>query len=299
MNQICKKTLRANFFLPKAQIPAKLILRLTVISALLATIVLAPTALATTRTVPTDFLTIQEALDASTTGDTVLVLQGFYSGSGNVELDFHGKSMTLRGDTAGFGAIIGCNRTARAFVMQSGENSATVIENLDIQDGFATGIDFAGDTLFVGGAVLCVFNSSPTFRNCVFENCTADNGGAVFCAFNSNPRFEHCEFLGNAAIDPTDLSTEIGYGGALLSFDSGPTFVDCDFSLNSATYDGGAIYCDSLADVTVENSVFDGNQVGDGGAGIACFHGSATVTGCDFLNNETYATPGAGSAVVP
>ena len=44
--------------------------------------------LAATTNVPGDFATIQEGIDASITGDTVIVASGIYRGDGNRDLEF-------------------------------------------------------------------------------------------------------------------------------------------------------------------------------------------------------------------
>ena len=54
-------------------------------------------AAAVLRHVPSrDYPTIQSAIDAAVNGDMVVVCPGIYTGTGNVNLDFGGKAITVR-----------------------------------------------------------------------------------------------------------------------------------------------------------------------------------------------------------
>jgi len=44
------------------------------------------------------FDAIQEAIDAASSGDTVIIMRGDYTGEGNRDLDFDGKAITVRGE---------------------------------------------------------------------------------------------------------------------------------------------------------------------------------------------------------
>lgn len=60
---------------------------------LLAASTLAPAA---TRLVPSQYPTIQAAIDACVDGDAVIVAPGTYTGPGNRDIDFAGKAVTVR-----------------------------------------------------------------------------------------------------------------------------------------------------------------------------------------------------------
>lgn len=61
--------------------------------------------------VPSDYPTIQAALDASTDGDTVLVAPGIYTGEGNRDIDFKGKAITVKSEKDPQTCIIDCQGT--------------------------------------------------------------------------------------------------------------------------------------------------------------------------------------------
>jgi len=98
--------------------------------------------------------------------------------------------------------------------------------------GELRGFQIAGET---NGDVsaLTLADSSPTVRDCVFENAHAVHGGAVY-AQDSAARFESCQFVSN--------SSELG-GGAVYATGrrAFPSFSACSFEQNRAGDAGGAI----------------------------------------------------------
>jgi len=122
-----------------------------------------------------DYLTIQEGINAAVDGDTVLVLDGTYTGPGNRDLDFGGKAITVRSENGPDNCIIDCEgRQAdphRGFFFYSGETTAAVVDGFTIQNGYARS---EGECGTIGGGILCMF-SNPTIANCtIIGNTAAD-----------------------------------------------------------------------------------------------------------------------------
>ena len=118
---------------------------------------------------------IQEGIDASSNGDTVLVADGTYTGTGNRDLDFGGKSITVRSENGPDNCIIDCEGTYgyryRGFYFHSGEGPYSVVQGLTIQNGFED----------VGGGIYCE-NAAPTIsHNIVTHNEATVYGGGICC----------------------------------------------------------------------------------------------------------------------
>ncbi len=98
-------------------------------------LVVAAFAQAATIRVPWNYPTIQQAIDAAQTGDTVLVSDGIYTGEGNKNLDFKGKKITVTSLNGPASTIIDCEGSGRAFYFHSGETPDSVLSRFTIRNG--------------------------------------------------------------------------------------------------------------------------------------------------------------------
>ncbi|HEX6790471.1 MAG TPA: hypothetical protein VF247_04095 [Candidatus Krumholzibacteria bacterium] len=275
-----------------------------------------------------DYPTIQAAIDASISGDTISLDNGRYDGPGNVNLDFGGRNLVLRGNSGDpINCIVGnYDQSAsdyRGFWFHSNETSAAAVENIMITNARAS---YGG-----GGGVLCE-GASPTFRNVIFDanrtNAVGSHGGSptfVDCVFQGNldggafftagaPRLVRCVFAWNyidgrgAGVSAwysnltVDSCVFIGngatFGGAGIESwatgESGPgriTVTNCLFVDNISGYHGGAVMC-SETSVAFTNCVFSRNACGIMGGAFLCSYRSPTiVSNCIFYGND--ATQGA------
>ncbi|MFC1572985.1 hypothetical protein ACFL6M_05230 [Candidatus Eisenbacteria bacterium] len=125
-----------------------------------------------------DFPTIQLAIDAAARGDTIALSDGIFTGSGNRDLDFLGKEICVRSQSADpLACTIDCQADTtdphRGFEFHSGEGPGSVLEGVTVVHGYVT----ASLANPAGGGVLVREGSSPTIRNCRFVDNTAKTGG--------------------------------------------------------------------------------------------------------------------------
>lgn len=155
---------------------------------------IASSAIAETINVPGDHATIQQAIDAASDGDLILVDAGLF-----VErLDPDGKELTIRGTVDGSGdpvTIVDGDAGGSVITIDSGEDwDTTIFENLVIRNG--TGTDLWGQTH--GGGIYIGFGDGARFENCHVLDNEADKGGGLFCM--GLTRCRDCTFTGNRCL---------------------------------------------------------------------------------------------------
>lgn len=212
--------------------------------------------------------TIQAAVDASTTGDTVLVTNGVYNTgvrpTPNYDLNNRvliSKAITVRsvnGSAVTFIEGSGTNffGTASAIRCVYLSNNAK-LEGFTLRHGatyaYASG---ASLSVFVGGGVYAA-NTYCELRNCVIEQCTAALGGGAY-----NGTCYTCTLVRNRATN--------GGGAVCLS-----TLRSCLLSDNTASFAGGSYNGRNY------NCTIAGNRSTSGTAGV----GYGNSYNCVIWNN--------------
>ncbi len=127
-----------------------------------------------------DFATISDAINASGTGDSILVMPGTY----NENIDFGGRGISIESTDGADVTIIDAGGNATAVRMYGEPTSMTVLDGFTVQNGNSP----------VGGGILT--DGSPVIANCVIRDNAAQYGGGIYLLDNgsggaaiSNTRF--------------------------------------------------------------------------------------------------------------
>ncbi len=232
------------------------------------------------------FATIQYAINSAAEGDTVLIMDGTYTGAGNRDILYHGKGITVRSASRDPEVcVIDCQASAadphRGFWFHSGEDSTAVLEGVTISNAYSVG---DGGGIWVGGNGEDI-DTSPVVNNCRFiGNHAQGRGGAICCGSadywtwfdRAFPKIIDCEFLENTASSS---------GGCIAScIRSGPQIENCVF-LDSEAPQGGAISNEWLTRGAFAECVFEGNSASRGGAVYEYWEQSNSYFACSFKNN--------------
>jgi len=243
--------------------------------------------------VPSEYATIQAAIDAAQDFETVMIAPGTYTGDGNRDLDFKGKRITVRSidptdPNIVAATIIDCNGSwqdpHRGFYFHSEEDANSVIDSLTVTNGFAPFAGGAGIYCRAGGFPVPNPGPGPTIRNCIITgNKTFGDGGGIF---GSSGPIVNCTVTGNMAVwgaglaycsGPISNCVISGNKGSGLSGCSGP-ITNCIIRRNI----GGGL---SMCSGPIANCTVSGNK----GYGLAySWGGSATsITNSIFWDNKT------------
>lgn len=185
-----------------------------------------------------DYATIQAAVNAASSGDTIICADGTYSGTGNDGIDFGGKNLKLKSESnQPKYCVISCSGD-RGFYFHSSETNAAVVQGFTIRYG--------GET---NGGGICIESSSPTIVNCVITDCNASNGGGIYVAnASAEPNIFNCLIEGNTAYND---------GGGLRLYYSNGQVKNCTVANNSGDYAGGI--SSQGTDTDIINCIIYGN----------------------------------------
>ncbi len=236
----------------------------------------------TIRHVPGDYPTIQAGIDAAHVNDVVLVAAGTYSGLGNVDLDFAGKAITVRGENGQ--AIINDSRGGTQLVyFHSGETAQSIFEGFVANLGYIQGVVVDG--------------SSPTIRNCELNVedvplSLRDSVATLADLQISGHNFAVDVLRGEPIFDRVDV-----YHCGVSVRDSNIIMRDCAMRENDDghTFSGGGLSIDGGSAILMrctmsDNVAGDGSEYGVAHGGGAYFK-DATVrlSQCVIANNRANA----------
>jgi hypothetical protein len=236
-------------------------------------------AFSATLKVPSQYLTIQDAIDTASGGDTVLVAPGTYVEN----IDFKGKAITVTSEQGANVTVIDGNQAGSVVTFQNDEGSDSVLQGFTVTNGHSEN----------GGGIYCK-DSSPTIANDIIAwNAVniaygAAYGGGIYCD-NSSPTITDNTITGNMAVC-SGYSAGCG-GGICCRSDSSPAIINNTLSENSAN-GGGGIYCEYSSPTITTNTISE--NTADGGGGICCEYSSPTISDNAITGNTVIDGGGGG-----
>jgi parallel beta-helix repeat protein len=245
---------------------------------------------ARTWRVPSECPTIQEGIDSASSGDIVLVADGIYTGSGNTNLDFLGKSITVTSENGPGATIIDCENDSRGVYFRRGETNSSTFDGFTVRAGSG----------YNGGGILCS-GASPSITNCIISGNTAlETGGGIAYYSASYPKIESCVISGNSAVKGGGIMCSYGnlditnsivtenssnlFGGGIYLDDSNLDIANSVLSGNSVNWFGGGVSVIFESSMRAENCIIAGNTAYYGG-GIECIASNVTLTNCTLTEN--------------
>ena len=175
---------------------------------------------------------------------------------------------------------------AHAAVVRVPEDALTIQHAIDVAE--------AGDTIEVGpgtwreaidlrGKSVLLLGKDGATKTII--DGTGKGDSVVRCVTNEGPGtviqgLTLTGGTGHAGLHGKNLSL----GGGMLALGASPTLRDCIIVNNSATGNGGGVYCGTGADVRFEKCVFKGNSAEKGG-GVLCVGSKPVFDRCLFEKN--------------
>jgi len=227
--------------------------------------------------VPVDYSSIQQAIDAASTGDTVLVAPGTYLEN----IDFTGKTICVKSAMGpevtvidggsplipDFGSVVS---------FKNGEGTGSVLLGFTVTNG--SGTRYVGGT-DQGGGIYCHL-SSPTISNNIIQTNKAFYGGGIYCT--GAPVIKNNIIIDNFAYSG---------GGVHAEWKSSPTISGNTISSNSAQWNGGGVICvGDLSSEITDNLITENTSIY--GGGICCWCNSTAKIANNFITENQAAYGG-------
>jgi parallel beta-helix repeat protein/predicted outer membrane repeat protein len=232
---------------------------------------------AATIFVPGDYDTIQDAINASSTGDTVSVAEGTYYE--NILFPGNTTNITLVSENGPESTVIDGGNNGSVVTFAAGINATL--------DGFTI---TNGSTSENGGGIRIGSSSSPTIANCIITDNEAFAGGGISCGDSSEPFITNSIIQNNSVTGDNDQSNG---GGIHASPAASPTITNCIIKDNTSDWNGGGLAFNTADEPLIVNCIFSNNTAAVNGGAITFKNSAPIITNCTFSNNSASSPGGA------
>ena len=219
--------------------------------------------------VPSDFSSIQAAVDAAERGDVVCVEPGTY----HENVLISGKDFELIG-VAGPQLTIIDGGHAGTVIMYDEVRGRALLEGFTLRNGGP------GD----GGGLYLRASDVEFIDHVFFRDNAVEHKGAGAYLSGSEARFRNCAFLSNRA-------DHIGAG--IYLYGSTATIENSVFEDNAADHKGGGLGVEFSSSLVLTNAILDGNRSGHEGGGISLHESTASIANVVFVDNFAMDSGGA------
>ena len=234
--------------------------------------------------VPSDYSTIQIALNNAIEGDTVLVQPGTYyeniiwPATNNIKLISIGDSSNTIIDGSNLSSVI-------SFISDNIINTTTIIKGFKVTNG--------GNVS--QGAGIAISKSGPTISNCwITRNISQQDGGGMFFSYCTESK----PILKNTIINDNEALSRGGgiYIDKCYGYDMNFIIDKVLISENKCGQQGAGICINTADSLVITNSFFINNKVNYNGGGICFLNGGATarISNTAFIRNNASSGLGGG-----
>ena len=273
--------------------------------------------------IPNDFPTIQDGVDYSNNGDTILVNPGVYNE--NILIDE--KELIIISNIGRDSTIIDGNSNGPVITFNNINAENTLLSGFTIQNGtgaFMTNSNFGGgilckysmpklndliiqnNTAFAGGGI-CYYaidstNNTPIISNSIIKNNLASEGGGIF-AINHHLTIENTDIhnngmdlfgsgggiqilLGSLTMNDVNIQyNETRFGGGIYISNSNATLQKININNNYAEAKGGGIWIGGNTNINFEKALIYNNQSNNGG-GIFTSNSNININHTTITDNS-------------
>ena len=222
-----------------------------------------------------DYIRIQDGIENSIEGDTVVVYPGVYLEN----IDYLGKNITVKSEEGPESTIINGNQNGSVVTFSSVYDTTTVLYGFTLTNGYI----FSTDKLELGGGgIFCDSLANPTIKNMIIKENYVESGvggGIYFKGSETNhtsPKLKDVVIYGNYATN----------GSGIFCNYSNPILKDVIIKNNMSESNGGGIY-NKYSFPNLKNVVINNNSSNENGGGIYCEYSNPIFDNVTICNNSS------------